>query len=516
MNLIQMLRKAAEHYGRKIAIVFGKLRLSYASLEEASNKVAQSLIKLGVSKGDRVAILLTNCPEFVVTYFGIIKTGAIAVPLDIKYKVKELASLFDNCQPKVLVSDDPFLEPLVSHLPRFKYIKQVINLGSKYRDRCLSYRDIVAKKLSQIVESRVKPEDVAHIAYTSGPAFRPKGVMLSHQNLVTSAGLSGEAFQQTDKDITTLFALPLHHAFGLVVVLFATLAKGGTVAIMPGLSISSLFELIEREKATTFWGVPFVFSLLTRAAEEEGLNRDLSSLRLCVSAGASLPPDTAKRFKQVIGPDVIELWGLTEAVGCVTAQPIDEKGKLSSVGKVLPGYEVKVVDDDGRELPTGQAGEVIFRGPMMQGYYHNPQATAATIRGGWLHTGDIGKFDQDGELSIVGRKREMIISKGQNIFPSDIEDVLNAHPKIAQSAVVGVPDETRGEVVRAAISLKPGKSTTERKIIRYCQNHLANYKLPKQIIFMDSLPKTASGSIQKEELSKLHYPYLSPAINRAS
>lgn len=502
MNLKQMLGEVVERYGRKTAIIFGKRRLSYAELEESSNKVANALLKLGVSKGDRITILLPNSPEFVVTYFGVVKIGGIAVLLDTKYKVSELASLFGHCQPKVLVTDDPYLEPLVSALPRFTSIKQVINVGANYKGQFVSYSEIMATDLAQGVGMEIEPEATAHIAYTSGPTYRPKGVMLPHQGLVTAASISGDAFQQTDKDITILFALPLHHAYGLVVVLLASLAKGGTVAIMPGLSISSLTELIERERATIFMGVPFVFGLVNRFAEEEGLQRDLSSLRLCVSAGARLPPDTVERFRRCYGLGIIEFWGLTESVGCVTCQPIDGTGKLGSVGKALPGYKVKVINDEGKELPQNQAGELIVSGLMMKGYYGNPQASAATIRDGWLYTGDIGNVDEDGDLSIIGRKREMIITKGQNIYPSDIEDVLNTHPKIAEAAVVGVPDEVRGEVVRAVISLKRGESITEQEIIHFCREYLANYKLPKQIIFMDSLPKTATGRIHKEDLVK--------------
>ena len=214
MNLKLMLERLSERYGRKTAIVFGKRRLSYAELEESSNKIANALIRLGINKGDRVALLLPNSPEFVVTYFGIVKIGGVAVLLDTKYKVSELASLFDNCQPKVLVTDDPYLEPLVSALPRFTSIKQVVNVGSGYEDQFLSYEEIIATDLAQRVEVEIAPEATAHIAYTSGPTYRPKGVMLPHQDLVVSASLSGDAFQQTDKDIAVLFALPLHHAYG--------------------------------------------------------------------------------------------------------------------------------------------------------------------------------------------------------------------------------------------------------------------------------------------------------------
>ncbi len=500
MNLKVMLEKTAKRYGEKTAIALGDRRLSYAELDEASNKVANALIKMGVSKGDRVAMLLPNSLEFVVIYFGIIKIGAIAVPLDTKYKVGELASLFGDSQPKVLVTESPLLEPLVPVLPRFKYIEHVIDLGSKYGGRVLSYQEIMATRSARQVKVEPEPEDTANIAYTSGPTFRPRGVMLSHQDSVMNIAISADKFRQTAEDITVLFALPLHHVVGLEAVLLTSICKGSTVVMLPGLSIGGLMETIEKERATIFMGVPFIFILMVHTAEEEGIKHDLSSLRLCCVGGAPTPTEIMKRFKQLYGLDIVQFWGLTEATAYLTCQPIDGTGKLGSVGKALPGWKVKIVDDNGKELPPNQPGEIIVSGPIMKGYYNNPQATAETIRDGWLHTGDIGRVDEDGELFIVGRKKEMIIVKGQNIYPSDIEDVLNAHPKVAEAAVVGIPDELRGEAVRAAISLKAGEVATEEEVRRFCRERMADYKVPKQVIFLDSLPKTATGKIRKEDL----------------
>jgi len=259
-------------------------------------------------------------------------------------------------------------------------------------------------------------------------------------------------------------------------------------------------ETIERERGTIFMGVPYVYALVVNMAEEKGVKNDLSCLRLCGSAGATLPIDIIKRFKKYYGLDIVDFLGLTEAVCHVTCPPLDGTGKLGSVGKALPGWELKIIDDNGKELPPNQPGEIIVRGPIMKGYYNNPQATAEVIKDGWLYTGDIGKVDEDGYLFLLARKKELIITKGQNIYPSDIEDVLCAHPKVAEAAVVGVPDELRGEVVRAIISLKEGEVTTEEEIRRFCRQYMADYKLPKQIIFVDSLPKTAIGKVLKEEL----------------
>lgn len=502
MSLKLMLEEAARQYGGKTAVALGDRRLSYVELDEASNKIANALIRMGVRKGDRVVMLLPNSPEFVAIYFGIVKACGIAVPLDTKYKVGELASLCNNSQPKVLVTESPFLEPLIPALPRFKYIEHIIDLSSTDKGQFLSYQEIMATGSARRVEVEPGPEDIAHIGYSSGPAGRPKGVMLSHEGLVMEAAISGDGFQQTNKDITLLFALPMHHVFGLVVVLLTSIRKGSTVIVLPGLSISSLMETIERERGTIFMGVPFVYALVVNLAEEEGIKHDLSSLRLCSSAAAALPTDIREQFKKYYGLDIIDFWGLTEATAHVTCQSLDGAGKLGSLGKALPGWTLKIVDDNGKELPPNQSGEIIVRGPIMKGYYNNPQATAKTIRDGWLYTGDIGKVDEDGYLFLLARKKEMIIVKGQNVYPSDVEDVLYTYPKVAEVVVVGIPDELRGEIIRAIISLREGEVATEQEIKRFCLERLASYKVPKQVIFMNSLPKTATGKIHKEALLK--------------
>jgi len=500
MTLKLMLGGPAKRYGGKTALATGDQRLSYAQLDEASNKVANALVGMGVSKGDRVAILLPNSPEFATIYFGVVKIGGIAVPLDIRYRMDELTSLFDDFQPKVLVSESPILEPVVPALSRFGYIEHVIDLSGEYEGQFLSYQEIMSGSSVRKAEVELEPGDIAHIAYSSGPTIRPRGVMLSHQGLVEEAAISGEGFQQTDKDIVVLFALPMHHAFGLVVVLLTAVSKGSTVIILPGLSIDSLLEVIEREKATMFMGVPFIYFLMVDKAEVEGTKHDLSSLRLCGSAGAAMPAEILRRFRQHFGLDAVDFWGMTESSAHVTCQSLDGAGRLGSVGKALPGWELKIVGNNGKEVLPNQPGEIIVRGPIMKGYYNNPQATAEAIKDGWLHTGDIGRVDEGGDLFLIGRSKEVIIVKGQNVYSSDIEEVLYTHPKVAEAAVVGIPDEIRGETIRAVISLKRGEVATEQEIKHFCREHMANYKVPRQVGFMDSLPKTAAGKIDKEEL----------------
>ncbi|MFC2002189.1 class I adenylate-forming enzyme family protein [Chloroflexota bacterium] len=494
MTLNLMLEKTVKRYANKTAIVLGERRVSYAELDKDSNKLANALIKMGVRKGDRVAMLLPNSPEFVTVYLGIIKTGAVAVPLDTRYKANELAFLFDNCQPKVLVSESPILEPLIPALSRFDSIEQVIGLNSGSEGQILSYREIMATSPAQSVEVELTPDDIATISYTGGPATHPRGATFSHHSLLTEAIISGDGFQQTDKDIVMLFALPMFHMFGLVVVLLTSLNTGSTIITVPGtgISISSLMEAIEREKGTILTGVPYIFSLAVKMARREGIKNDLSSLRLCGSGGAPLTIDTIRQFKEYYGFTIIDFWGLTEAVAQVTCQPIDGTGKLGSSGKSLPGWEVRIIDEDGNELLANQSGEIIVRGPITKGYYNNPQATAETVKNGWLHTGDIGRVDEDGYLFITGMKKRMIILKGQNIYPIEIEEVLCTHPKIAEAKVIGMPDKLRGEIVRAIIRLKEGEVATEQEIRYFCQEHMSDYKLPKQIIFTDTPPDTVT------------------------
>lgn len=500
MNLKLLLEEKSRQYGGKTAVALGQHKLSYADLDEASNKVASYLVKTGLKRGDRVAMLLPNSLEFVVVYFGVVKACGIAVPLDVRYKFAELASLFNNARPKVLVAESLCLQQLASHLSGFNSIKQIIEVGSHFKGQFLNYEEFIAEGSPEKLKAEPQSEDVAHIGYTSGPTTRPRGVVLTHQSLTTEAAISGDGFKQTSSDVVLLFALPMHHVFGLVLALLGSISKGSKAVISTETSPNSLLELIEKERGTMFMGVPYIFGLLVNIAEKEGVKQNLSSLRLCISGGASLPDDIALRFKQHFGLDIIQVWGLTESVASVTCGPVAGPIKLGSAGKVLPGWELKIVDEGERELPANHSGEVIVKGPIMKGYYQNAQDTAAAISDGWLYTGDIGWVDDDGYLFITGRKKETIIVKGQNIYRSDIEEVLRAHPKVSEAAVVVIPDKLRGEVVRAVISLKPKELATADEIRRFCRQHMADYKLPKQIIFLDSLPKTAKGEINRENL----------------
>lgn len=500
MNLKKMLAGLAAKYGDKTAVVCEEKRCSYAELDKTSNRVANGLLKLGIKKDDRVFLFLDNSLEYIITYFGIVKTGAIAVPVDPKYKADEVTALINDCQPKIFVSESPILEPLLSYLPAYKSVETVIDLSSKYTGRFLTFEEITAANPETPVAFESDPDDIANISYTAGPTFHPHGAALTHRGITVEAQVSAEGFRMTDKDVVPLFALPLHHSAGLIIVLLTVLSQGGTVVMLPGISMKALTAVIEKEKVTVFIGVPFIFEMLVREKEAEGIKNDLSSLRLCAGGGSAVSIALTEKFKQLFGHTIAQFWGLTEATAHTSCQKLDSNDRPGSVGPLLRGWEIKSVDEKGRELPVNGEGELILRGIMMKEYYRNPEATAETIKDGWLYTGDIGKIDELGNVYITGRKKDMIIIKGQNIWPGDIEKALCMHPRVAEAAAIGIPDDLRGEIIVAAVVLKAGEKVTEPELKKICLEHIANYKVPKQFVTVAELPKTSSGRVDKEKL----------------
>jgi long-chain acyl-CoA synthetase len=497
MNLVEILEAACRRYGGKNAIVHGERHLTYAELAAASSQFADALAVSGIRKGDRVALLLGNSPEFVIAYFGIVSTGAVAVLLDPKYKSFELSALLQDCQPRVLVSETACLDALSPPLEELKKIELVIHAGHESRSGSVSLADFITSRDNGFKPVRTADDELAHIAYTSGPSFAPLGVMTPHGNLLKEIQISAGSFEQSETDVVVQFALPMHHVIGLVVVMLTSLYCGSSLIILNGVSTESLMSTIERHKVTMFMGVPFIHTMLVRKIEEDGIKHNLGSLRICASAGDILPETVTEKYRELLNLRLINFYGLTETMGHVTCEPLHGPHKTSSVGPALPGWRIKVVGPDGAELQPQKAGEVIISGPMMTGYYHKAQATAAAIRDGWLYTSDKGVMDADGYLYILGLQKDMLICKGQNIFPSDIEHVLSQYPAVARVAVVGVPDKMRGEVVGAAVVFKPGMHASEATLLKFCLERLANYKAPKHFAFWNALPETANGKADK-------------------
>lgn len=494
MNLKSILQNATARFPDRTFLIMGDRSVTFARLDADSNRIARALIKMGVKKGDRVAMLQASNPEFVTVFFGILKAGAITVPLDSRYVADELNHIFADCRPAALFVEDPPLESLLPDLDGFG-IRNIITFDGENDSRLISYRHLLEENDDSDVNVTIDPEDIAIISYTGGPTQKPHGVALSHRAVYIEVANSADVFQQTLDDTIMLFALPMYHQFGLTAVLLGSLYRGNRVVAVPGTgrSIDSFMEAVEKHRGTIYMGVPYIYSLMINVAHREGIRHDLSSLRLCVSGGAPLEARVIREFQEIYGLKIVDIYGQTENVSHMTVQPVDGSGKIGASGKPMPCWELKIFDENDNELPPDTEGEIVARGPLMTGFYNQPEATARTLRNGWLHTGDIGRIDKDGFLFITARSRRMLILKGQNIFPADIEEALATHPKIAAVRVVGVPDLVRGETVKALVVLKPGETASEQEIRKYCQGRMADYKLPREVEFVESLPETITG-----------------------
>jgi long-chain acyl-CoA synthetase len=513
VNLNTFLRAAAEKFGEKTAIKSGDQRLTYTELEKASNRAAHAFLRQGINRGDKVAFLLGNSLDFVTAFFGMVKIGAVVVPLDSKYKLTEIKALFSDCRPRLVLTESPCLEMIEPALNLFPSVEKVIDLSTEKHPGYQNFKDVMTTSPDISVKPEPAEDDLAVIAYTSGASLSPHGIMLTHGSITIEAEISGEGFAQTEKDVVPVFALPLHHAAGLTIVGLTSLFRGSTLVMMSGMSIPALLETIEKEKVTLFIGVPFIFSLMVSHAEEHGIKNDLSSLRLCAGGGSPLPVPLSRRFKELYGHHIAQFWGLTEVSAHITCQQVDGSGPAGSIGIPLRGCRVEIVDEKGNILPRDQTGEIICIGPLMKGYYNKPEATAEVVKNGWLYTGDIGHIDNQGNIFITGRKKDLIIPKGQNIAPSDIEEVISQSPKVAEVAVLGIPDDPRGEVIVAVIHLNPGQVAVESEIRRLCVENLANFKIPREYIFVDFPLKNKNGVIDKTALrTRLSLPPVFPQI----
>ena len=495
MNLIEFIAEAARRHGDRTAFQLGDRHLSFNDLDKLSNGLAKNLVGLGIQPGDRVALLLENSPDFTVCYFGIIKAGAIAIPLDTKYKILELKAVFDDCQPAAVIAEPAILKALGGEFGKFDCLKKVIGMGETEGVACTPFASLIesADTPPQIAEY---PE-LAHIAYTSGPTLRPHGAEITQNHLIEAAAGSAAGFGQNEADTVILFALPLHHTIGIAVIMMTSLYAGSRVVIVCGMSMDAVLCSIEKERATIFHGVPFIYAMLVNHIKANGIKFHIGTLRFCGSAGAPIPVKVITDFEEFTGKNLIQFYGLTESTSHVTCQDVTKSGRSGGVGPAIPGFAIRVVDADGQDVAEGEPGEVIIKGPIMRAYHHRTADTARFIRDGWLYTDDIGIVDEHGELFIKGVKKPMLITKGQNIYFSDIADLLITHPSIADAAASGMldPDGMRGEVVLAVVKLKDGASMTEQEVKKYCLERLANYKCPKKVLFVAEIPRKLDGQL---------------------
>lgn len=510
MNLSTKLHETAKNNPGKTAYHFMGQGTTYAELDGAITKFASGLEKLGVKQGDHIALLLGNSPHFVIGLYGALRLGATVIPVNPIYTADEIGYILNNGDVKIVVALDmaiPLAEKVHTLLPKvenFIFCETNENGIAKHNIENLtlytkmkSFTEVVASGDLSFQGPELNDDDVAVILYTSGTTGKPKGAMLTHKNLFSNASDVGDYLQINDQDrvITTL---PMFHVFCLTVVLNAPLLRGATLLIIPRFSPKEIFEIAKEYEATVFAGVPTMYNFLYQYPE--GNPEDLKTLRLCISGGASLPVALLNNFENKFHVRVSEGYGLSEASPVTCFNPLDRPRKAGSIGTSILHVENKIVDELGEEVPVGEVGELIVNGPnVMKGYYKMPEETAAAIRNGWLHTGDLAKVDEEGYFYIVDRKKDMIIVGGYNVYPREVEEVLYNHPEIVEAAVLGVPDLNLGEAVKCFVVSK-NPSLTEAELLDYCREHLAKYKVPTSIEFLEELPKNTTGKILRRAL----------------
>jgi long-chain acyl-CoA synthetase len=492
-----LLRQRAQEYGEKTFLYFRDLEVSYRALDEVTNRVANGLSALGVQKGDKVCVLLPNGPEFVYLFLGAPKIGAVLVPVNVLLKAEEVRYIVDNSDAATIVADPRFWPLIKAIMPLCPRLKNAVVIGEPAPSGTIPFAQLLASPSGPEVD--VHPEDDMGIIYTSGTTGKPKGVVLTQKNYYVNSW-QGATISNMSPDERSMCILPLFHVNGQVVTVLMPLQAGGSLVLTEGFSPKTFFEHLARYRATTFSGVPTVYSILLHLPDAD--RYDLSSLRLCICGAAPMPVEVCTQFEEKFHTKIIEGYGLSEGTCASTLNPVEGQRKVGSIGIPFPGQEIKIFDEQDRERPPGQIGEIVIRGlNLMKGYYKDPDATAETVRDGWLHTGDLGYVDEEGYFYIVGRKKEMIIRGGVNIYPKEIEEVLYRHPQVKEAAVIGLPDRIWGEEVGCCLVLKDGEVGSEEEIIAYCREHLADFKCPRQVFFVETFPKTATGKIQKHLLA---------------
>lgn len=495
MNIPQMLYKTVGEVPEKEAIVHGPRRITYRELDEASNRVANALMGLGLKKGDHVAILMSHTPDWMINYFGVVKAGGTTVLLNSMFKSRELDFLLRNSDSKMLITEKGFSEVLSPILPTLPLLKHVIEVDGE------SYQETIMHSPGTPPAVDIGDEDESAIIYTSGVLGQPKGAVHTHGSLMAGAQVFAVSIRQVRRDII-LDTVPFFHVHGLLACAFPTFLTGSTMVIPSRLVPRTILETIERERITWVHGPAALYLALMQLDTEVVRQYDHSSLRGAAGGGMPLPLDTSRKFQDTFGVNLMEGYGMTEVPPIIIVNPYD-RPKSGTIGK--PIIEVKLLDDEGEEVRPGEIGEIVVRGPnVMKGYYKIPELNAQVFKEGWFHTGDLARVDEEGYYVFADKKSFMIkTSAGNTISPAEVEAVLLEHPSVSEAAVVGAPDRLRGEVPSAFVVLKQGKEVSAKELYAFCRQRLADFKVPRKIIVDSNLAKTASGKIDRARLKEL-------------
>ncbi|QYB00574.1 AMP-binding protein (plasmid) [Rhodococcus sp. USK10] len=495
-----ILPEAAARFGAKPALVTNTRTMTFAELDVESDRVGAGLVARGVRPGDTVSIYSQNRWEWIVAYHGALKMGAVVNPVNVMLTAEELIYVLQDCESTAVFVGGDRTEVVLEAAGELPGVKAVVTFDDDTIAGAVSFTDLMLEDAPSVRHSP-RPEQACVIAYTSGTTGHPKGAVQSHRGIALNCGLTATMHGRDDSDVIVT-ALPAAHVYGNVAI-NGTLMAGGTVVLMERFDASRALELIAEHRATLFEGVPAMYATLL--ADPNLAAADLSSLTRCTVGGQTMPLTTMEHWQVRSGAPLIELWGMTELSGLGTTHARHAQGPLGSVGVSLPGVEVRISDlsDTSREATAGVAGELTVRGPIvMLEYYKNPEATAEVLdEAGWLRTGDIATKDAAGNIFVVDRRKDMIITGGYNVYPAEIERVLTAHPAIALVAVGPLPDHVKGEVACAYVVLKAGVTVTEDEVIAFSATRLAAYKRPRSVRFVSDLPKTSSGKIMRRKLA---------------
>lgn len=501
VTLPYLLRRAAFKFPDKEAIVSETGRWTYRQWEQNCNKRAWALSRLGIKKGDHVATLFLNGNEVLETYLALMKLGAVVVPLNVRLSAGELSTIVNHSDACALIFSGEFMEVVGQVKRNFSGVKTWIMSGSEIFDGGVAFDTIYRDESEEDLAVEVGERDIACILYTAGTTGRPKGVLLSHKNCIWAA-VSAASDVDYKPEYKVALVFPLYHAaaFGI----FATnLYLGCTHVTMKQFDPRKVMDLVDKEKLNRIVFPPTVWNFILQLPDIG--KYDTSSVRSLGSGAETMPLRTKERLLKLFpNAGLGETYGMTETLATIsTLKPSDVLRKLASVGRPFVNVELRIVDDRDVDVPQREVGEILVRGPnVMEGYYKDPEATAEALKGGWLHTGDLGKLDEQGFLTIVDRKKDMIISGGENIYPKEIEEVLYAHPKILEAAVIGLPDPLWGEKIHAVVVLKKGEALTEEDVIEYCKTRIASFKKPKSVEFVESLPRSPAGKVLKRVLKE--------------
>jgi long-chain acyl-CoA synthetase len=516
LNLASVIEHQAMLTPERVAFTYGEQHTTYAGLNNAAARVAGALVALGIRPGDHVALSCPNVPWFPIAYYGILKAGAIVVPLNVMLKPREIAYHLSDTDATAFLAFEGTPDLRIAQMAQAACAmagcgKLVIMMADPSADSPV----FGAPALGQLMDGqpghfdnrRTEAEDTAVILYTSGTSGHPKGAELTHQNMLLNAIATHEmllpAMRGGFEQDVALITLPLFHSTAQTCQMNSGFYGGLRLVLLPRFDPAMVLQTIVREKVGFWIGVPTMYwTLLEHVGSGNAEAGPIAEhLRVCVSGGAPMPVEVLRRFESTFGVRVLEGYGLSETSPVVSFNQLQKPSRPGTVGFPVFGVQVRCVDDDGRPVPDGQRGEIVVQGPnVMKGYYKRPEATAEATRGGWFHTGDIGILDEDGYLSVVDRKKDLILRGGFNVYPRELEEVLLTHPAVSLAAVVGLPDERLGEEVKAFIVKKPGATVTEAELLAWCREQFAAYKYPRTIEFRESLPMTATGKILKREL----------------